>query len=140
MNEPIAYIHLPPEGNLPSLAIPRPFRAVLVLESEVGAIWQGVVSSWLIEFGCLYAVSVGKACSTWDDSIDWANLEKFDFHEIPPACSVMTTWHENQTLSEVFWFAKHSADHPTEHLKATVILHIAAAPREAELLQAYAAA
>jgi hypothetical protein len=140
MTEPVTYVHLPPEGELPALIVSRPFRAVLVLEVEVGAIWQGTVSSWIVESGCLYALSVGPACSSWDTSIDVANLDKFDFGEVPPDHFVMTTWHENEPLSEVFWFAKHNAFHPTESLQATLLIHVAAAPREAELLQAYAAA
>lgn len=140
MTEPISYFHLRPESPLPALSVPRPFRAVLVLEAEVGSIWQASVSSWFVQAGCLYALSVGAACSSWDDSIDKANLEEFEFDEIPPTRFVMTTWHEDSPLSELFWFSKHNAAHPTESLQATLLVHVAAIPREAELLQAYAAA
>jgi hypothetical protein len=140
MTEPISYLHLRPEIPPPDLHVPRPFRAVLVLEAEVGAIWQASVSSWLVQAGCLYALSMGPACSSWDDSIDEANLAEFEFGEIPPNRFVISTWHENESLSEVFWFSKRSAIHPTESLQATLLVHVAAIPREAELLQAYAAA
>jgi len=140
MIQPISYLHLPPEVSPPELSVPRPFRAVLVLEAAAGSVWQAAVSSWLVQAGCLYALSVGPACSSWDDSIDEANLEEFEFGEVPPDRFVMTTWHENESLSEVFWFSKHSAIHPTESLQATLLVHVAAIPREAELLQAYAAA
>lgn len=140
MTEPVQYIHLPPESALPVLDGPRPFRAVLVLETEVEAIWQGDVSRWLVESGCLYALSFGPRCSSWDDSIDEASLEKFDFGEVPPAHFVLTTWHDDEPLSEVFWFAKYNASHPTETLAATVLIHVAAIAQEAELLESFEAA
>lgn len=139
MSEPVSYIHISPDSALPALEVPRPFRAILVLETEVAEAWQWAVSTWLVSSGCLYAQAMGPACSSWDDSIDWAHLERFDFADIPPSQSVMTTWHDDETFSEVCWFAKHSS-HPTESMKTTVLLHVAALAREAELLEAYAAA
>ena len=135
-----SYLHLRPEVELPALVLPRPFRAVLVLESRVGSAWQACVSRWLVDAGGLYALAVGAECSSWDDSIDEANIEKFEFGDIPPNQFVMTTWHDDEPLSEVFWFAKENANHPAEELQATVLLHISAVPREAELLASYAAA
>lgn len=140
MAEHVTYVYLQPESDHPVLRIPRPFRAILVLEESVSALWQASVSQWLVESGCLYALAVGVSCSSWDDSIDMANLEKFEYGEISEDQSVMTTWHEDATLSEVFYFAKCNALHLTQSLQSSVIIHIAAAPREAELLAAYAEA
>ena len=134
------YLHLRPEAPPPELHLPRPFRCVLVLESDVGAFWQAAVSDWLVASGCLYAMAVGEACSTWDDAIDMAVLERFEFGDIPEENRVTTTWHEHDTLGEVFEFAKRWANHPTEHLAATLMLHIAAEPHEAQMLEAFAAA
>lgn len=134
------YLHLRPEAPPPVLHLPRPFRCVLVLETNVGAFWQAAVSDWLVASGCLYALAVGPACSTWDDAIDMAVLERFDFGDIPEASRVTTTWHEHDTLGEVFEFAKLWAHHRTEHLVATLLLHIAAEPHETQMLEAFAAA
>ena len=138
MAEHIRYVHLQPEDDLPVLQMQCPFRAVLVLEESIGAFWQASVSQWLVESGCLYALAVGVGCSSWDDSIDIANLEKFDYGDIPEDQAVTTTWHEDETLPEVFSFSKHHALHPTQLLQSTVLVHIATAPREAKLLAAYA--
>lgn len=50
---------------------------------------------------------------------------------------VMTTWHADEPLSEVFWFAKHSAFHPTIDLEQTILVHVAATAKEQEFVQAY---
>jgi hypothetical protein len=52
----------------------------------------------------------------------------------------MTTWHEKESLNDVFWFSKNNAFHPTVELQHTVILHISRNNREQELLAAYASA
>ncbi|HVK55296.1 MAG TPA: hypothetical protein VM532_09745 [Burkholderiales bacterium] len=70
--------------------------------------------------------------------MDFANLNQFDYGEIPEDKFVMTTWRTNESLEEVFWFAKNNAFHPTVDLKRTVLLHISATNRENELMKAYA--
>ena len=82
----------------------------------------------------------GVECSSWDDSVDHANLEKFGFAEIPDDHFVMTTWHDREPVTEVFWFAKHNAYHPTKMLERTAILHIADRENEHELLRLFAEA
>jgi hypothetical protein len=52
----------------------------------------------------------------------------------------MTTWHEREPLGEFLEFAKHSAAHPDVLLERTLIVHVGPAPREAELVGAYAEA
>ena len=90
--------------------------------------------------GCLYMVAWGANCSSWDDSVDWANIEAFDFKQIPEDRFVMTTWHEDQPLSEALWYAKHNAFHPTIELQHTLLIHVSARNGEQELLRAYGVA
>ena len=140
MIEPVEYVHLPPQSPLPARVIARPFRAVLILEGEVEAIWQRQVSRWLVQSGCLYALSVGAGCGAWETAIDEAHLEQFDFDDITPDPFVITTSHPYESLSEVFGFAKHVAFHPAAPLSTTVLLHVGAVPNEMVWLEAYAAA
>ena len=79
----------------------------------------------------------GNACSSWDDSVDIANLEEFDYGEIPEAKLVMTTWHEKESIKEVFWFAKNNAFHPLVELKNTLLLDIAFLSHKKEYLFKY---
>lgn len=74
----------------------------------------------------------GKDCGSWDDSVDWANLETFDFRDIPDNEFVMTTWHENESLQEVFRFAKEMAHHPAVKLDNVLILHVGAEEKRAK--------
>lgn len=82
----------------------------------------------------------GPHCGTWGDSVDRANIDRFGSRPIPDDEFVMTTWHENEPLSEVFWFAKRAAMHPSVNLVQTVILHISVVSRKDELLSLYDAA
>lgn len=109
----LKYLQIQPESALPQISFRKPFRAVVIVEDSVTANWQAQVSAWLVHSGCLFMMAWGEACSSWDDSVDIANLEDFDFGDIPDDQFVMTTWHENQTLNEVFWFSKHCSFHST---------------------------
>lgn len=131
-----AYVHLVPGAQPPALR-PHPFRAIVVAEQSVAPDWQSEVSAWLVQAGCLYMMAWGTDCSRWDDSVDMANLELFGFADIPDDKFVMTTWHEDEPLSEVFWFAKNTASHPTIELEQVVIVHIAQHPAKDSLLRAY---
>jgi hypothetical protein len=131
------YVHLAP-GAMPPEFASEPSRVLVVLDQLVAPDWQQRVSRWLIATGCLYMLAWGPGCSSWDDSVDHANSEAFEHGDIPGESDAMTTWHDNEPLEECMWFAKNCAFHPDVSLDRTVILHIGPAPREHELLQAYA--
>jgi hypothetical protein len=133
------YIHVAPESVLPDVVF-QPSKIIVVLDAAVSPAWQGLVSDWIVHTGCLYMMAWGVDCSSWDDSVDCANLEQFDYGEIPDDRFVMTTWHEGEPLDDVFWYAKVCAAHPVVDLAQTVILHISASSRRQELLGRYTAA
>lgn len=137
MSESLLYLHLPPDGPLPDIGHLSPFRAVVIIEAQVGAEWQEKVSGWLVQSGCLYMMAWGHDCTTWDDSVDIANLEAFDYGDIPGDRDVLTTWHSDQTLGEVFDFCKRHARHPVVELPRVVLLHIALQGDEARVLDVY---
>lgn len=105
MNKPI-YIHISNDAPLPDIQEYKPFKAVVIIEELVAGYYELRVSRWLVDQGCLCMHAWGLKCTEWDDSVDHANLEKFYYKDIPDEARVMTTWHENQTLKEVFRFAK----------------------------------
>lgn len=109
----------------------------MVLQQPVSHEWRALVSAWLVRSGCLYMLAWGQDCSAWDDSVDWANVEAFEPAEIPDDQFVMTTWHDDQPLAEVFWFAEHCAHHPTVPLNVTLIVHVASEDHQAPLVEAY---
>jgi len=132
------YLQLQPETSLPDISGLSPFRSVVIVEASVTPEWQAEVSKWLVKSGCLYMMAWGKECSSWDDSVDFANLEEFNYGEIPEDKFVMTTWHENEPLNEVFFFSKENGIHPTVDLKNTLLLHISNSNKENEYLNEYA--
>jgi hypothetical protein len=136
---PPVYLHVEPGAELPQLAA-QPSRFVIVADVPCDVQWQSRVSEWLIHAGCLYMMAWGANCGSWDTSVDEANLEAFGYGDIPDDRFVMTTWHERESLSDAFWFAKHNAYHPAVALERTVILHIADRENGDELLRAFAEA
>jgi hypothetical protein len=139
MDNSLKYVNLAAGSAVPELHR-EPTRVVVILDSDTDPEWQHQVSQWLISIGCLYMMAWGPGCSSWDDSVDHANLEAFDFGEIPEGTDTTTTWHEHEPLHEVMWFAKNCASHPTVELTRTLLLHIGAQPREGAILSAYDAA
>ncbi len=137
MTNALAYVLLAPESAPPEISAFNPFRAVVIIERPVSPAWQARISDWLVRSGCLYMMAWGENCSAWDDSVDIANLEHFDFDDIPEDSDVMTTWHTEESLDEVFWFAKHSASHPTVDLRQTLLIHISTISKEPEFVQAF---
>lgn len=136
----VTYLHLLPGSEPPSIDALRPFKAVLVLDQAVPAEWQSRVSEWLVSSGCLYMMAWGVGCSSWDDSVDWANLSAASFDEIHDDKFVMTTWHEHESLSETLWFAAHTAFHPRVPLDDLIIIDIGPDERKTQVLAAYSAA
>ena len=132
----LKYLHLSPGQDPPPLKF-GPFRAVIVSEIEVTQEWRNHIAEWLLKNGCLYVIAWGIECENWHDTVDWANLEEFDFDDIPDDKFVMTTWHDREPLSEALFFAGQCALHPDIELEHTVIVHIANDAIEAELLEAY---
>lgn len=130
------YIHLIPDGSLSDLT-GDVFKTVVIVEATVTADWREKVSTWLVKNGCLYMMAWGQDCSLWDDSVDHANLDDFEYGDIPDDRFVMTTWHDNEPLQEVFWFCEHTAKHPFVDLKRIVLVHIAPIGQKSELLGCY---
>ena len=137
---PKQYLRLNQGDALPKLHDLSPFKAVIIIENATEADWQSAVSRWIADAGCRFAVVWGRDCASWHDCVDTANLEQFDYGDIPENDFIMTTWHENEPLEEAIWFAKWSAFHPTLDLRNVLFLHIGTADREEEFISLFAEA
>ncbi len=136
------YLRVAPESELAPYDGARPFRAVVVVEAEVSPAWQFAASKWLVSSGCLYMLAWGRDCLSWDDSVDIASVVLAEAGERPESELVMTTWHEHESLSEVFDFAKRfavAAD-PRVRIVETLAFHVSAVDRGGEYRELYAAA
>lgn len=136
----LQYLKIEPDAPPPDISALKPFQVVVIIEAEVSADWQALISSWLVKSGCFFMMAWGNNCNSWDDSVDHANLACFDYGEVPDDQFVMTTWHEKEPLNEVFWFSHHCAFHPVLTIENTLLLHIATESKEKKFLSAYAEA
>lgn len=134
------YLQLRNNEELPQIKTPHPFKCVVIIDASISQEWQVNVSKWLVNSGCLYMMAWGNDCSSWDDSVDYANIEQFENQEIPPESFVMTTWHESESLSEVFEFCKNFATHEVKTLENVVLLHISENNMSETISQAYESA
>lgn len=134
----IEYLHLPAGTELPAHSPETaPYKAVVVVEQIVTPEWQKSVSDWLVRTGCYYMMAWGRECSTWDDSVDWASLERKNYEITSDDDLVMTTWHSDEGLDETLWFAEFCAHHPTRELAKLLLLDITAEGRGDELIDRY---
>ena len=136
----VRYLHLPIGHTPPALEADRPFRALLVLEAPATDEWRTQVAQWLVDAGCLYAMTWGQDCERWHDSVDWAVLGNFGFGDIPDDRFVMTTWHSGEPLSEALWFAAKVAFHSDVPLPDILLIDIGPEERRDWMLAAYAEA
>lgn len=134
------YVQLTSSTKLPDISAMRPFKAVVIVEDDVPPDREAAISRWLVDSGCLYMMTWGEDCASWQESIGLANLETFSSEEIPDDRVVITTSHEDEPLKEVFWFSKHTAIHPCCVLDNTVLLHLAPVGREQDLTDEFTGA
>jgi hypothetical protein len=129
--DPFYYL-IHPSTDLPSIGHHAKFRAVVILEADYPTSWQVLVSEWLVQAGCLAMMAWGPNCTTWDDSVDWASIKAHNWQPIPDEEHVMTTWHDDQSLEDVFWFCQFCAEHPDYGLEDTLLIHVGTTDRGAE--------
>lgn len=133
----LKYLRLAPESGLPHLTEGSAFRAIIIADSQTSSAWRGKVSQWLAATECCYLQAWGVACEQWHDAMDDA-IVSYDKSFADKL--VITTWHADETLEDVFWFAKHCASHPVHTLQCTLLIHVAETDKREELRLAYAAA
>lgn len=139
MRDPI-YFCLSPDDLLVQPGQSEPTRFLLIAEETTSQQYKGSIAKTLVRGNCLYFLAWGSECEAWHDAVDAANYGLFEFKSIPDERLIATTWHHDEPLSEVFWFAKKQAFHPEVELRRTVLLHVSRVPQERKFLGEYAAA
>lgn len=82
----------------------EPFAICLyIADPAVAPDEQIHLSREIVRQGCRYAVCAGNQCSSWDDSIDAADLERNSW-EVNQTNFVMTTWHPEESIQEIAGF------------------------------------
>lgn len=116
------YLFVPADTHFLIPTDMKKFKCLILIEREVSREFQWEVSKALVEAGCLFSLAWGIDCTSWDDSVDCAFLEHYDYGEYPEDKFVMTTWHENQTLEETVEFAKTCTDYSEVTLDEILVL------------------
>jgi len=129
------YVRIAPSEPLPDIAGFAPFKAIVVLDSSYTGDWQSEVSDWLVSSGCRYMMAWGPASTTWDDSVDWSDLAARKFKE-DDSRFVMTTWHDDETLENAFWYSQFCANFSYDDVELTnaLIVDVSDVDRETEML------
>ncbi|KRB93585.1 hypothetical protein ASE07_12290 [Noviherbaspirillum sp. Root189] len=113
---------------------------MLVIDEETSQPWQWELARWLVRTNCRCVMAWGLECDSWEEAVEDAHLEAFDFEEVPEEQVIVTTSHADEELAEVFWYCRHRARHPVHELANTVILHISKEIKKTEFEALYAAA
>jgi hypothetical protein len=133
----LTYIHLRPDGLLPDIQHMPPYKAVVLIEDAASPDWQDRLSHWLVSSGCRYMLAQGERCSEWEDAVDWAAIDKLGTGQMPEAEFVVTACHSDETVGEIFSFAKQMVYHPAHELNDMLILHISSGEANEALLEQY---
>ncbi len=118
------YIQVKEQESLPSIEHLYPFKCLVIISESVSQARQDEISMWLVKSGCVVMCAWGINCSSWDDSVDCASIEMFNYDLPPPERFVLTTWHENESLDDVMFFLKRAISHSEHELENVVLLHI----------------
>jgi len=138
-DDTLRYLHLAPEAPLPEIGW-FATHIVVIADVAVSPEWQWAVSKRMLQAGCLYMMAWGCNCSAWDDSVDYAYIDLFLPGETPDEKLVVTTWHDDEPLAEVFSYAKYAAQHDAVDTQRTLLLHIGPGGQGDALLRAFAEA
>ncbi len=116
------------------------FKCLVLIERVISAAFRDAVSRDLVQNGCLYMMAWGLDCSLWDDAVDFAHLEQWEFQNSPDDQFVMTTWHDRETMAGVLSFAKIDArvSYAGETLDDLLILDISTVDRSELIKDLYA--
>ncbi len=81
-----------------------PFAALIYVDdADISVEEQEALSDKIVTSGCRYAVCAGYNSSSWDNSIDMADIKR-NGGEVIEDNLVMTTWHENEPLEDIVFF------------------------------------
>lgn len=139
-----------PDVRLTTLQPPYRFESpfggkgyVLLLHSDDPNIQPHVQSAFadqIVATGCRYACCSGVTCSSWHDAIDLSFVGTGSSNQRLEERFVMTTWHEQERLGDVVWFALNNTsfgDFVAERL--LIVLLSPDTGREQEVREAVAA-
>ena len=126
--------------NTPELPSNMAFKVVLIAEDHSGIDERSLLCESLMDAGCLYFMAWGSECREWQDAMNLANLQRYDYDQVPDDKLIIATSHPEEAIKDVFWFSKNTAMHPCHDLDNVLLVHVSERDKKKELLDMYAAA
>jgi len=100
----IQYLQINRPYSFTSPFMEREFVALIYSADEnISDEERNALSGQIVISGCRYAVCAGYKGSSWDDSIDIADIER-NGGEVRDENLVMTTWHDDESLEDIVFF------------------------------------
>jgi hypothetical protein len=135
----LSYIHF--DGTEPvGISTTAASKVILLADKSVPDEWMHELCAKIADTACYYFMSWGTNCEEWHDFVDEAHLAFHNYGDIPDEKHMMTTWHDNEPMRDIFWFCKTCAHHLVHELPSTLIIHITDTAKEEEIKRAYISA
>ena len=123
------FLRLEPPYKTPVTGFGLPFVAIVVsCDASITLEQQANISAQLVEVDCRYMLAWGSNASSWDDSVDIAFINTDPNFNPPDDRHVMTTWHNDETLDDVVWFALMNTNFDSHEFHDYLALMIGANP------------
>jgi len=108
---------------------------VVACDPTISPEQQANISAQLVARDCRYMLAWGFNATSWDTSVDIAFINTDPDFNPPDDRHVMTTWHDNETIDDVVWFALMNTNFDFHDFHDYLALMIGNAPDiESELL------
>ena len=135
----VSYERVSPQTKRDWPALPAaPFRLVLLSMATTTQAERKRIAEWLAASACRYFMAWGEDCRAWQDALNLASLRRSEFGKIPDADIVITTAHPDESLQDVFWFARYTAMHPCHPLPDAVLLQVGGSNNEDDVRASFA--
>jgi hypothetical protein len=120
----IQYIQIKRPYSFASPFIQGEFVALIYAADEnISDEERDALSRQIVASGCRYAVCAGYKGSSWDDSIDMADIER-NGDEVHDENLVMTTWHDDESLEDIVFFFLNNTGFDDFIAERFVVLHV----------------
>ncbi len=134
-----SYIAIKP-NELLQFEAPAPiFKCGIISDFDTDNAFKNAITKRLYDLGCLYFCAWGHECEDWHDTIDWNILEKHDYNDIPDDQFCLTTWHDNQPLTDMLFCLKILSHTYLEGdiIEDALLIHITNTPDEENIVEQY---
>ena len=129
---PVDYVKFDRDKPLPGDLGFSDFKCIVLLSGRLDQAHMDNIINWLLDEGAVYVMAHGQDCEKFHDNVDDAVMALGEESRF-----VITTWHNEEPVSEVLWSGKHCADHPDFDSNRVVIVDTSSVSRRAEMLLLY---